>query len=33
MLVLLPDKGNRVILLTFLFDLFLFDSKIETICK
>lgn len=33
MLVSLFSKGYRVILLTFLFDLFLFDSKIETICK
>jgi len=30
---LLSDKGHRVILFAFLFDLFLFDSKIETICK
>lgn len=33
MLALLSDKGYRVVLLTFLFDLFLFDSKIKTICK
>ena len=33
MLVSLFSKEYRVILLTFLFDLFLFDSKIETICK
>ncbi len=30
---MLSDKGHRVILPTFLFDLFLFDGKIETICK
>jgi len=30
---LLSDKGHRVILFAFLFDLFLFDGKIETICK
>lgn len=33
MFVLLSDKGHRVILLIFPFDLFLFDNKIETICK
>lgn len=33
MLVLLSDKGYSVILLAFPFDLFLFDSKIEAICK
>jgi len=33
MLVSLFSKGYRVILFTSLFDLFLFDSKIETICK
>ena len=33
MLVLLSDKGHRVILLTFLFDLFVLDGRIETICK
>ena len=33
MLVSLFSKGYRVIFLTFLFDLFLFYAKIETICK
>jgi hypothetical protein len=33
MLVSLFRKGYKVILFAFLFDLFLFDSKIETICK
>ncbi len=33
MLVSLFSKGYRVILFAFLFDLFLFDGKIETICK
>ena len=33
MFVLLSDKGHRVILLTFLFDLFALDAKMETVCK
>jgi len=33
MLVSLFSKGYRVILFTSLFDLFVLDAKIETVCK
>ena len=33
MVVSLFRKGYRVIFLTSLFDLFMLDAKIETVCK